>query len=731
MTELKPIGAGDVIANRYRIIRVLGSGGMAMVYEAEHQLTGRRCALKMIHSHLARRPEFTALFLKEARVGSAIGGNPHIVEVFDADFDAERGAPFLAMELLEGETIGQWIDRQGPFTHSQSAGLFLQLASAFTQAHERGVVHRDLKTSNLFLVNNKGAPPTLKVMDFGIAKILGEGAQHTATQMGTPMYLAPEQMGAGLRQLAEKEGIHIATGVSVGTDIWSLGLLAYEMLTGLSVAQYWNSEISADLFLRVVLQPLPLPSVRAGDRTGRLPQGFDAWFERCMQKDATSRWASFAEAVTELTRLLESVQIERATPIKTVMQTVLATNMVVPNPQRQVTEMATKPFVQPATIAANVAYVPLPVRHRGVRIKLLVCVAGAVLLALVSYWPVKSYLTQRSEQDCGLLPSGQEKLNACQETCQSGGNLGCNELGRIYEQGLGAEKKDESRAADFYDQTCSAGDPTGCKNLERLYTSGKWVPKDESRAAELHQKACDSGDMNGCSNLGTMYELGKGVGRKDEKRAAELYQKACNSGEVNGCHRLARMVSNGNGVANLDSNQFIELLRKACNGGDMELCRDLAMRYETGTGVNTKDEKRAAELYQKACDGGEMSGCTHLGGMYMNGTGVEKKDERHAVELYQKACDGGEMIGCNNLAHMYLKGKGVDRIDDRRAAVLFQKACAGGEMMGCSNLGGMYLNGIGVDRRDEKRALELYKKACALGNKDACIEEQRLVPPKL
>src|SRR5664280_845198 len=207
---------------------------MAMVYEAEHQLTGRRCALKMIHSHLARRPEFTALFLKEARVGSAIGQNPHIVEVLDADYDAARGSPFLAMELLEGETVEQWLNRQGPFAHVQAIGLFLQLADAFTQAHERGVVHRDLKTSNLFLVNNSGALPMLKGMDFGIAKVLGEGAQHTATQMGTPMYLAPEQMGAGLRQLAEKEGIHIATGVSVGTDIWSLGLLAYEMLTGLT-----------------------------------------------------------------------------------------------------------------------------------------------------------------------------------------------------------------------------------------------------------------------------------------------------------------------------------------------------------------------------------------------------------------------------------------------------------------------------------------------------------------
>ncbi len=725
MTELRPVGANDVIANRYRIIGVLGSGGMAVVYEAEHQLTGRRCALKMIHSHLAGRPMFASLFLKEAKMGSAIGRNPHIVDVLDADYDAARGLPFLAMELLEGETVEQWLNSRGPFAPAQAIGLFRQLADAFTQAHARGVVHRDLKTSNLFLVNVPGAPPTLKVMDFGIAKVLGEEAQNTATQMGTPMYLAPEQMGAGLRQLAEKEGIHIATGVSIHTDIWSLGLLAYEMLTGLTVAQYWNAEVSADLFLRVVLHDLQPPSIRAGDRAGRLPQGFDAWFDRCMQKDAAARWGSFAEAVTELTRLLESVQVEPAAPVKTVVQTVLATDMFVPNPQRQFTEIATRP-IEPAV--ANEAHIPLPVRHRNGRKILLVVVVGALLLGLVAYLPVRGYLLKSSEHDCEALPLGQEKLEACQEACQSGRSLDCNELGEIYEQGLGIGKKDESRAANLYDQACSAGNPIGCRNLEKLYTSGKWVPKDESRAAELHQRACDDGEMIGCSNLGAMYEFGRGVEKKDEKRAAQLYQKACNSGEMNGCRSLARMVANGNGVVKLDNNQVVGLLQKACNGGDMALCRDLGWRYETGTGVDIKDEKRAAQLYQKACDGGEMSGCTHLGGMYKSGTSVEKKDEMRAAQLYQKACDGGEMIGCNNLADMYLKGKGVDRIDAKRAADLFQKACDGGETMGCINLGGIYLTGTGVIQKDEKHAVELYKRACALGSKDACVEHQRLAP---
>ncbi len=728
MTELCPIGAGDIIANRYRIIRVLGSGGMAVVYEAEHQLLGRRCALKMIHAHLARNPELTSLFLKEAKIGSAIGRNPHIVDVIDADFDATRGIPFLAMELLEGETVEQRLNRQGPFEHPEAARLFRQLAIAFTQAHERGVIHRDLKVSNLFLVSNRDAPQTLKVMDFGIAKALGGEAQRTATQIGTPLYLAPEQMGAGLRTLAEREGIHIATGVSAGTDIWGLGLVAYEMLTGLAAAQYWTGEVSADWFLRVVLNPLEPPSLRAGERAARLPQGFDTWFERSLQKDATARWETFAQAVAELARILESAPIARAQPEMTVMQTVQAPNLFALNPGMQFTERTTQPFTPGPAIVASVTKVPSASKPRSRRTKLLLGAAVAVVLAFALYWPVTGYLAQQSEQNCEALPLGQEKVTACQDACEAGRSLGCNDLGKIYEAGQGVKMKDEKRAADLYEQACSAGNLPGCKNLENMYSAGKWVPKNDKRAVELHQMACDSGEMRGCSNLGSLFEHGTGVEKKDENRAEQLYQKACDSGELSGCSRLARMVANGNGIDKIDSKRVIELYQKACGAGDMALCNDLGWKYETGASGEKIDERRAAELYRTACDGGELNGCTHLAGMYKIGAGVDKKDEKRAVELYQKACEGGEMVGCNNLAEMYLKGNGVEKKDQKRAVELFQKACSGGEMIGCSNLGSLYLNGTGVEKKDEKRAIELFKKACALGNKGACTEQQRLEP---
>ena len=544
--------------------------------------------------------------------------------------------------------------------------------------------------------------------------------------MGTPVCLAPEQMGAGLRQLAEKEGIQIATGVSVGTDIWGLGLLAYEMLTGLDAAQYWNAEVSPDLFLRVALSPLERPSIRAGDRARLLPEGFDAWFARTMQKNAAARWASFAEAVTELTQGLEPVKVEPAAPEKTVMQTVLAQGPIAIKPGAQVTEKTTQPFDQGAATTAAVTKVPPVSLPRAGKTKLVLGIGAIVLLLLAAYWPAKGYLAERAQQACESLPPGEEKVNACQKACEAGRSLGCNDLGNIYEQGQGIEKKDEARAANSYEKACNGGNLSGCKNLESMYLAGKWRAQDETLAASLHQKACDSGEMRGCSNLGAIYERGIGIDKKYAKPAADLYQKACDGGELNACSKLSRLVTSGNGPDQVDSKRVTELFQKACDGGDMALCRDLGLRFETGTGGEAKDAKRAADLYQKACNGGEMSSCTHLAGMYKLGAGVGEKNEVRAAELYRKACDGGAMVGCNNLADMYLNGHGVNVKDAKRAVELFQKACAGDEMTACTNLAGMYSSGTGVDKKDETRALELYKKACRLGSKKACGEQQRL-----
>jgi len=296
---------GDVIARRYRVESWLGQGNMAIVYQAKHTNTGRACALKLVHPHLVTRKEFVDLFVKEAQLGARIGQNPHIVDVFDAGVDEVRKVPYLAMELLQGETLESYLKRHGRVPPRMARIVFEHLADALDQAHGAGVIHRDLKPGNLFLARDRKGQMMLKVMDFGIAKVLERQSQRTATQIGSPAYAAPEQLGATLRSLAASQGIAISQGVGPSTDVWALGLVAYEMLTGVPPGQYWGVDTYADLMICIALEEHQAASQRAGEFSRYLPAGFDGWFARCIQRDAKDRWQSAGEAVRELAHLID------------------------------------------------------------------------------------------------------------------------------------------------------------------------------------------------------------------------------------------------------------------------------------------------------------------------------------------------------------------------------------------------------------------------------------------
>ncbi|MDC3960503.1 protein kinase domain-containing protein [Polyangium jinanense] len=304
-----PAAPGDVVAERYRVESWLGQGNMAAVYRATHLGTGQTCALKLVLPQLVDRNEIRDLFVQEARVGARIGKNPHIVDVFDAGIDPPRGVPFLAMELLDGDTLDKYVKQRGPVPPGLMRILFLQLADALGQAHAAGVVHRDLKPGNLFLTYDRRKSPLLKVVDFGIAKVLEEGIQGTATQVGSPAYAAPEQLGASLRPMAAKMGVVISHGITPQTDVWALGVIAYELLLGAPPGHLWTGAergTVADMVMGVAIHPTPSAVARAGFKAHLFPRGFDEWLERCLQKNAAERWPSVEEAVRALAELLDS-----------------------------------------------------------------------------------------------------------------------------------------------------------------------------------------------------------------------------------------------------------------------------------------------------------------------------------------------------------------------------------------------------------------------------------------
>ncbi len=293
--ELSP---GTVFARDYRIVRALAEGGMGAVYVAEQLSTGKERALKVLLPGVVDDARNRESFALEARVGSRIESD-HVVEVVGAGVDDETGAPWLAMELLRGESLGDRVRRRGALPRDEVAALFDQLGDALSKAHRAGVVHRDLKPENLFVAESRirGVAFVLKVLDFGIARLIAQDrtAATSTRAIGSPLWLAPEQAQTGAR-------------IKPATDVWALGLLAFYALTGKAYWRAGNAEefnVTA-LLMEVAVNALPSASERAAELgvAALVPAGFDAWFARCVARDADARFADAGEAVAPLLALL-------------------------------------------------------------------------------------------------------------------------------------------------------------------------------------------------------------------------------------------------------------------------------------------------------------------------------------------------------------------------------------------------------------------------------------------
>ena len=265
---------GAVLSDSYEILRAIGEGGMGRVYEAVHRrLSNRRFAIKVLHHELARQPDVVSRFQREAEAASALR-HPNVVEVFDVNRTPD-GRPYLVAELLEGEELGLHLERVDRLRLSAAIDIGRQLCRALSAAHARGVVHRDMKPENVFLVGPADAPQ-VKVLDFGISKV-GEGASsltRTGMVMGTPAYMPPEQA----------RGSHVDHRV----DIYAVGAILYRALTGSKPFE----DLDAIATLTAVIADEPR---RPSTIERSIPPGLELVIQRAMAKKPDDRYASFTE----------------------------------------------------------------------------------------------------------------------------------------------------------------------------------------------------------------------------------------------------------------------------------------------------------------------------------------------------------------------------------------------------------------------------------------------------
>jgi eukaryotic-like serine/threonine-protein kinase len=272
---------GRVLAGRYRLEVKIGEGGMGSIWRAEHLVLAAPVAVKLIDRDVAEDEDTIARFMREAQAAATLR-SPHVVQIIDYGMDGK--APFMVMELLDGENLAQRIKRLGRLPALETARVITQVARAVGKAHEAGIMHRDLKPENVFLVKNED-DEIAKVLDFGVAKVaetktLGPSAKtRTGSLLGTPYYMSPEQAQGNKT-------------VDARSDLWSLGVIAFECLTG---KRPFYSDALGDLVLQICVRDIPIPS-----SIGPVPAGFDAWFARATARDVEHRFQSARELAETL-----------------------------------------------------------------------------------------------------------------------------------------------------------------------------------------------------------------------------------------------------------------------------------------------------------------------------------------------------------------------------------------------------------------------------------------------
>jgi serine/threonine-protein kinase len=269
-TQISP---GATLAGKLRVIRVIGAGGMGAVYEVEHELTKHRRALKLLHAEMARVPGVVTRFLREASAAGRIGSR-HIVETFDAG-QLETGEPYIVMEMLKGRPLDALIEKLGRLDYGQAIEILKQACDGVQAAHDAGIVHRDLKPENMFLVESNRI--FVKILDFGISKFdpsrtEGMNLTQEGTALGTPFYMSPEQVRG-------------EANIDARTDVYALGVVLYECLTG---KKPFDAESLPHLAVLIHEgKYAPLKSIRPD-----APVGLEAVIARAMAVDRNHRYPS-------------------------------------------------------------------------------------------------------------------------------------------------------------------------------------------------------------------------------------------------------------------------------------------------------------------------------------------------------------------------------------------------------------------------------------------------------
>ena len=354
--QVAGVSEGQVLAGKYRVEHFIAVGGMGAVVAAHHLQLDTRVAIKFLLPSMLANDEAVARFSQEARAAVKIT-NEHVARVFDVG-TLESGAPYMVMEFLHGSDLGTWLQQYGPLEVDLAVGFVLQACEAISEAHTLGIVHRDLKPSNLFCIERSDGRQIIKVLDFGISKITTVAAVQpnitltlASGTMGSPLYMSPEQM----------EASHT---VDPRADIWALGIILYELLTG-------RMPFSGDTLPEISVKIASRPPPPLRDTHISVPEGLQAVIFRCLEKDREKRFANVAELALAL------LPFAPESGVASVRRIIAAAQPAAPSSRERKRAGATSQTIPPVGGASP----PLPASGKRSRLRIIAAVGASLLAA--------------------------------------------------------------------------------------------------------------------------------------------------------------------------------------------------------------------------------------------------------------------------------------------------------------------------------------------------------------
>jgi len=293
---LPEVPFGTVVGGDFMVVRPLRRGTAGALYVAEQLSTSQHRALKIMHAAYVSDETLFKRFEREAQMAAKIPSE-HVTQIIASGVDEKMQIPWIAMELLEGQNLGDHVSEFGPMPKEMVRGIFEQLCHAISAAHKIGVVHRDLKPANIFLSEARrvGAQKMVKVLDFGVARVIAESLTLQGAPLGTPNWMSPEQVRG--------------ESATTATDVFALGLIAFYMLTAKS---FWRSCLIENNDFAVMREigeeAMPIASMRALELgAGHLiPKGFNEWFAQCMARNPNERFVNANAAYAALAHTLRA-----------------------------------------------------------------------------------------------------------------------------------------------------------------------------------------------------------------------------------------------------------------------------------------------------------------------------------------------------------------------------------------------------------------------------------------